>query len=62
MTVPIKQTQSWLAIYDGQRCIGHVIHRDKNGWEAFNTDDVSIGLFKSPAEAANALKPLAVQS
>jgi hypothetical protein len=54
MTVPVKQTQSWLAIYSGQRCIGHVINRGKKGWEAFNTDDVSIGLFKTPAEAAEA--------
>jgi hypothetical protein len=62
MTAPIKQPQSWLAIYGGQRCIGHVIHRGKRGWEVFNTDDVSIGLFKTPAEAANVLEQLAVQS
>jgi hypothetical protein len=56
MTAPIKQPQSWLAIYGGQRCSGHVIYRGKTGWEAFNTDDVSIGLFKTSADAANAIE------
>jgi hypothetical protein len=47
---------SWAAIYDGQHCIGHVINRGKSGWETFDTDDQSIGLFKTPAEAANVLE------
>jgi hypothetical protein len=56
MSVSPKAVSTWAAIYDGQRCIGHIFHRGKNGWEAFNADDETIGFFKSPAEAANALE------
>jgi hypothetical protein len=42
-------------VYDGRRCIGHVIGRGKTGFEAFSTDDTSLGLFPSMKEAANAL-------
>jgi hypothetical protein len=56
MSVSPKAASTWAAIYDGQRCIGHILHRGKKGWEAFNVDDESIGLFKSPAEAANVLE------
>jgi hypothetical protein len=44
-----------LAVYAGQTCIGHIYQRSKAGFEAFNTDDRSIGLFGSQREAADAL-------
>jgi hypothetical protein len=44
-----------LAVYAGQTCIGHLYRRSKAGFEAFNTDDRSIGLFGSQREAADAL-------
>jgi hypothetical protein len=55
MTVPAKQPQSWLAIYRGQTCCGHILNRGKAGWEAFDRDDCSLGTFKTQADAANAL-------
>ena len=42
-------------VYDGRHCLGHVLSRGPKGFEAFNTDDRSLGLFQSQAEAANAL-------
>jgi hypothetical protein len=55
MTVPVKQPQSWLAIYGGQTCCGHILNRGKAGWEAFNRDDRSLGIFQTQADAVNAL-------
>src|SRR5262245_16864059 len=36
---------SWLAVYDGTRCVGHIIKRGRAGVEAFDTDDRPLGLF-----------------
>jgi hypothetical protein len=56
MTTPIKQTSAWLAIYSGQTCVGHVINRGPKGFEAFDVDDRSIGVFPTLNEAASALE------
>jgi hypothetical protein len=50
----MNTTTSLSYVYDGRRCIGHVIGRGKIGFEAFSTDDKSLGLFPSMKEAANA--------
>jgi hypothetical protein len=55
MSAPAKQPSSWLAVYDGTTCVGHVITRGKLGAEAFDADDHSVGIFASMAEAADAL-------
>jgi hypothetical protein len=62
MTAPPKQPSSWLAVYSGQRCLGHAIWRGKIGVEAFNVDDKSIGLFSTLKDATAALATLAVPS
>ena len=36
-----------LAVYDGQRCLGHIIARGKTGFEAFDADDRSVGIFRT---------------
>jgi len=48
--------QSWCAVYAGQACIGHTIRRGRHGFEAFDVDDKSIGVFADVAAAANALE------
>jgi hypothetical protein len=50
-----KYATPMLAVYAGQRCVGHLYRRSKAGFEAFNTDDRSTGLFSSQREAADAL-------
>ena len=44
-----------VAVYDGQRCIGHVLERGKGGCEAFDADNRSLGVFPSQREAAAAI-------
>ena len=44
-----------VAVYDGQRCIGHVLGRGKSGFEALDADNVSLGVFPSQREAAAAI-------
>lgn len=44
-----------LYLYDGKECIGHVLARGKLGFEAFDPNDKSIGIFASGRQAANAL-------
>jgi hypothetical protein len=56
MRAPVKQSWSWLAVYNGTRCVGHVIARGKRGYEAFDVDDRSVGLFPTAQEAADALE------
>jgi len=47
--------QSFASVYDGQHCIGHVLARGRSGYEAFDADDHSLGVFTSVREAAAAL-------
>jgi hypothetical protein len=34
-----KGSQSWLAVYTGQQCAGHVLNGGKSGWRAYDIDD-----------------------
>jgi hypothetical protein len=42
-------------VYDGRTCRGHVINRGPQGFEAFDHDDRSVGVFSTQREAAAAL-------
>jgi hypothetical protein len=42
-------------VTDGREAIGHIIARGKLGFEAFDREDVSIGMFKTQPAAANAV-------
>ena len=44
-----------MSIYDGQQCIGFVIARARQGHEAFDRQERSLGHFKTAAQAANAV-------
>ena len=46
---------SWWSVYDGQRCCGHVISRGRDGFEAFDLDDRTRGVFPTQKAAAGAL-------
>jgi hypothetical protein len=46
----------------GNICVGHVMSRAPRGFEAFDRDDKSVGLFPTLNEAANELEQLAVSS
>jgi hypothetical protein len=51
-----------LSVYDGQRCLGHIIVRGKRGFEAFDADDNSLGVFPSDHEAADAVSRAAEEA
>jgi hypothetical protein len=42
-------------VYDGKQCVGFVLARGKNGFEGLDREEVSLGLFKTAAAAANAV-------
>jgi hypothetical protein len=42
-------------VYDGRACLGHVLSRGPKGFEAFDQDDKSFGIFETQRQAANAL-------
>ena len=44
-----------LSIYAGSRCLGFVMPRGRQGYEAFNTIDVSLGLYQTQQAAADAV-------
>jgi hypothetical protein len=50
-------TRSTPLVYvtDGREAIGHVPWRGKLGHEAFDREERSLGLFKTAAQAANAV-------
>jgi hypothetical protein len=41
----INGSQSWLAVYTGQQCVGHVLNSGKSGWRAYDIDDKIIETF-----------------
>jgi hypothetical protein len=44
-----------LSAYDGQRCIGFVCSRGKLGFEAFDSEKRSLGVYATQREAAAAI-------
>ena len=46
---------SLVSAYSGQCCLGFVINRGATGFEAFNADEKSLGLFPTQREAAAAI-------
>jgi hypothetical protein len=42
-------------VHDGRECVGHILGRGPAGYEAFDRDDRSLGLFKTQREAAAVL-------
>ncbi|MFZ1151423.1 MAG: hypothetical protein WAR76_17065 [Xanthobacteraceae bacterium] len=44
-----------LAVFDGRQCLGHILSRGRLGVEAFDRDDVSLGIFPNQKAAADAI-------
>jgi hypothetical protein len=42
-------------VYDGRQCLGFILRRGKLGFEAIDREEVSLGIFKTPAAAATAV-------
>jgi hypothetical protein len=52
MSSPKNDTPAMLSVTDGARCIGHVLARGKSGFESFDQNDRSLGVFPTAQEAA----------
>jgi hypothetical protein len=48
-------TTSLLGVYDGQRCLGFLLPRNREGVEAFDVNTKSLGLYPTQAAAADAI-------
>jgi hypothetical protein len=59
---PPPASSSWLAVTDGQHRIGHVLSRGRSGWEAFDANDVSIGIYPTQSAAIVALTHVVVEA
>jgi hypothetical protein len=44
-----------LSVYDGRDCIGFLLSRGKLGFEAFDSNQQTLGIFTSEKEAADAI-------
>ena len=44
-----------LSVYDGQQCCGFILSRGSKGFEAFDADQTSVGVFATQREAAGAI-------
>jgi hypothetical protein len=43
------------SVYAGQRCIGFIFKRGPQGFEAFDAEEHSLGIFSTQREAAHAV-------
>jgi hypothetical protein len=50
-----------VSVFDGRRCVGHVLRRGPRGYEAFDSHDVSLGIYPTKGEAAAALTTIGVK-
>jgi hypothetical protein len=51
----MSYTTSMQAVHDGRRCIGFIMKRGRTGFEAFDADEKSLGLYPSSQDAADAV-------
>jgi hypothetical protein len=51
-----------LSVFDGRQCIGHVLSRGRAGFEAFNGEDVSLGVFADQKDAIAAINETAEEA
>jgi hypothetical protein len=60
MTKPLPTT-GMISVYSGRECLGHVLARGRFGFEGFDVDDKSLGVFRSRADAVGAVTEAAKQ-
>jgi hypothetical protein len=49
-----------LAIYSGRECLGHLLPRGPLGFEAYDCNDKSLGIFPNQKSAADAISEAAL--
>jgi hypothetical protein len=51
--VTAASSVSMLSVYDGRECIGFILSRGKLGFEAFDSNQQTLGTFPNEKEAAD---------
>jgi hypothetical protein len=54
---PPTPAPKFLSVCDGQRCVGFILARGKDAFEAFDRDEKPLGVFASTRDAAAAISP-----
>jgi hypothetical protein len=54
--VPVRNSPPLVSVYDGRECIGFILARGRTGFEAFDRNERSAGLFPTQQAAAAALE------
>ena len=54
-----RSASAMISIFDGRLCVGHVLGRGRAGFEAFSSEDVSLGVFESQRAAIDAVNEAA---
>jgi hypothetical protein len=44
-----------VSVYAGTTCVGHILYKSRVGYEAYDFNDRSIGIFPTQQAAANAI-------
>jgi hypothetical protein len=44
-----------VSVYDGQKCLGFIFNRGCRGFEAFDADEHSLGVFRDQRDALDAI-------
>jgi hypothetical protein len=52
-------TTGMISIYSGRECLGHVLARGRFGFEGFDVNDKSVGIYRTRSEAIDAVKEAA---
>jgi hypothetical protein len=50
-----ESTARMLSLFDGETCIGHLFDRGRSGWQSYDADDRSCGIFPKLGDAAAAV-------
>lgn len=55
----LKQSEAYttnlLVVYSGRTCLGHILSRGREGYEAYDINDASLGIFSDQDAAADAV-------
>ena len=52
----IGAPHSWCSVFNGHRCVGHLVSRGCQGIEAYDLADRSMGVFATQAQAVAELR------
>jgi hypothetical protein len=59
--LPLQRlSASMVSVYDGRRCIGFVLAAGRDGYRAYDADEIALGSFPNMKDAAAAVSARAI--